>query len=215
MLAVQVGTGIAQGAKAGKARRQTERLGAAIPQEDPGVREMLNDIMLRRDYSEAGMTRMFGVQRRLAERGGAQIMANIRRSSGTAPGTTQQGLLRTQDIMQGGLHAAGAGADQQSMQYTAMAGPLVSDMADRKLSLQTYLRDFSAFQAAQHQQNSSAALTSATGLAAGLDLSSLGGGGAGKVGAPAGGGGRVGNPTGIDFTAPLRGPFDLEDPNYG
>jgi len=193
MLAVQVGTGIAQGAKAGKARRQTERLGAAIPQEDPGVREMLNDIMLRRDYSEAGMTRMFGVQRRLAERGGAQIMANIRRSSGTAPGTTQQGLLRTQDIMQGGL----------------------SDMADRKLSLQTYLRDFSAFQAAQHQQNSSAALTSATGLAAGLDLSSLGGGGAGKVGAPAGGGGRVGNPTGIDFTAPLRGPFDLEDPNYG
>jgi hypothetical protein len=196
-LAAQVGKGIYDSAQAGSLNRKSAALNAAIPHEDPGVRSFRDEIRQKRRYAEGGQTRMMGVQRRAAERGAAQTMSNISRTAGGAPGATQQGLLRSQNTMQQGISQAGAGADAMGLQLMGMEGPLVSDVADRTLSLQTYLRDQAGFQGAMRQQSANNAFSGTLGVLSMLDPQV--GGGTPKT-----------TPTGVPGAPNLAPPTNME-----
>lgn len=169
MAAAMIGKGIADGQKAKKERASADAANKAIPRQDPGVARHLADIKQRRQYAENGQSRLLALKRRMITNAGQQAQTNLLRGSGNAPGSAQQGLLRSQAVTQQGLSQAGAETEQLANQYLQMETPLISDMADRALSLDTYSRDSKAMQAAQTQQNSNNSISSGMGImAAGL-----------------------------------------------
>lgn len=167
-LAGQIGEGIAQQSKAKRLNSESRAINGQIPDVDPGVQTHLNDIRLRQQYAEHGQSSMLALKERLALNAGAQTGRNIQRASGTAPGATQQGLLRSQNQTQDALNAAAAQSEQLAPTYLGMQTPLINDVSDRRLSLRTYLRDQAGFQGAQAQQNANSAFTGAVGLAQGF-----------------------------------------------
>lgn len=167
MAAAMIGKGIADGQKAKNERAAADAANKAIPRQDPGVARHLADIKQRRQYAENGQSRLLALKRRMITNAGQQAQTNLIRGSGNAPGSAQQGLLRSQAVTQQGLSQAGAETEQLSNQYLQMETPLISDMADRALSLDTYNRDSKAMQAAQTQQNSNNSISSGMGIAAG------------------------------------------------
>lgn len=199
MAALTLGKGIAEGISGKKKEKEAARLHAAIPREDPGVRSLLNDIQLRQKYAENGQSRMLAYKNRVAENAGAQTGVNMVRSAGTSPGSVQQGLLRSQANTQSSLMRAGAESEALAPQYMAMRGPLVSDMADRKLALDQYPRDQAAFTGAQKRQNAENLIWGSLGLMSHL-APTLTGGGGGGIGAPK--------------TSPITAPPALDMPQY-
>lgn len=168
MAAAMIGKGIADGQKAKKERASADAANRAIPRQDPGIARHLADIKQRRQYAENGQSRLLALKRRMITNAGQQAQTNLLRGSGNAPGSAQQGLLRSQAVTQQGLSQAGAETEQLSNQYLQMETPLISDMADRALSLDTYNRDSKMMQAAQTQQNSNNSISSGVGLIAGM-----------------------------------------------
>lgn len=163
--------GILDSGKAAGAERQASDLAKGVMAEDPGTRSYLNDIVARRNYAEAGATRMNSLKRRDIEQAGVQTGANLRRASGGSAGTTIDALLRSQNMTERNLAQAGAETEALAPQYLGMQAPLVSDMADRRLSLQTYGRDQAAARAARYRSDANQNLMASMGVLAGLDYS--------------------------------------------
>lgn len=208
MAAASIGQGIAEGAKGRKDARNAKRLHDQIPQEDPGVRALLSATQLKQKYAENAQSRMLAYKRRIIENAGAQTAVNINRSSGTSPGVVQQGQLRSQNTTQQGLARAAADTEALGPQYFGMQAPLVSDIADRKLSLQYYPRDQAAMSSAQHGQNSINAILGAMSTLSRISPSLKGGGGGGAQKGTIGG--AKNNPL-TGFT-PTPGPVSLQRP---
>lgn len=168
-MAVQLGKGIMDQQRAKRESAKADALHAAIPREDAGVVGHLNDIRLRQRYAEDGASRLLSYKKDMIEGAGQQARSNLERGAGTSPGMLQQGLLRSQRQTQGALAQAGAESEALVPQYLNMQTPLIADIADRKLSLDSYLRDKSFFQGAQSQQNANTAFTGLMGLVSQLD----------------------------------------------
>lgn len=216
MLAAQIGKGIAEGGRARRLENRANAIHGQIPQVDPGVQGQLNDIRLRHAYAENGNSRMLAFKRRMIEDAGAQTGANITRAAGSAPGGVQQGLLRSQKQTQDALMGAGAQSEALAPQYLAMETPLISDIADRTLNLQSYLRDNAAFQGAQARQNSNNAITGAMGMLSMFDVNGLGSGGGATKSATANPGAQIGNPSALSsYVDPSMGPEVTGMPSVG
>lgn len=170
MMAAQIGKGLLDQGRANRQSARADALNAAIPHADPGVQNQLNMIRMRQRYAETGQSRIADFKRQMALDANEQAQSNLLRGAGTSPGALQQGMLRSQDQTQRALMQAGAESEQVAPQYMQMQTPLISDIADRTLSLQAYLRDKTAFQAAQTQQNANNAFTGAMGLASSFDI---------------------------------------------
>lgn len=170
MIAGQVGKGLMDQAKAKRENARADALNAAIPQVDPDVQAHLNNIRLHQSYAENGASRLLAYKKRTIEDAGEQARSNLEHGAGSSPGSLQQGFLRSQNLTQDALAKAGADSESLVPQYMNMETPLISDIADRKLSTQEYLRDKSAFQGAQDQQNANNAFTGAMGLASMFDV---------------------------------------------
>lgn len=175
LAAASIGKGIADDVRAGKQRKEAMRLHNAIPQEDPGVRSLLTEIAQRQKYAEFGQSAMLGAKRRMINDATEQGDVNLARSAGTSPGAAQQGILRSRVAGRGALAAAGAESENLGMGLLSMKAPLVSDIADRKLSLQTYLRDANSFQAETRQQNANNLIMGGLGVLSRLEPSFGGG----------------------------------------
>ena len=169
MMALQLGKGLIDNSAAKKQQAKADSLAGAIPRVDPGVQNHLNDLRMRTRYAETGMSKIAAYKKQTAENAGAQTATNLLRGAGTSPGALQQGLLRNEDRTQDALMRGGAESEAQAGQYFAMQTPLISDIADRGLSLDTYARDKASFTAAQTQQNANNALTGVMGLGSMLD----------------------------------------------
>lgn len=172
-MAAQLGKGLIDQGRANKMNALADRQNAAIPLVDPGIQAQLNEIRMRQRYAETGQSRIAALKRQMAMDANEQTQSNLLRGSGTSPGALQQGMLRSQNQTQRALMQAGAESEQLVPQYMQMETPLISDIADRALSLQQYLRDKTAFQSAQTQQNANTAITGAIGLMSDLDLDGL------------------------------------------
>ena len=173
LAAIQLGKGIADSSKAKKQSAAASAANKAIPVQDPGVVGHLNNIRMRRKYAENGTSRMLAVKRRMITNAGAQAGENLVRSAGDAPGGAQQAQLRSQAMTQDALASAGAESEAIGAQFLQMETPIVSDIADRSLSLGTYDRDQKAFTAAQTQQNSNTSIMSAFGNLAELGVEGM------------------------------------------
>jgi hypothetical protein len=170
LLAAQLGKGLLDNAKAKRENARADALNGAIPQVDPGIQAQLSAFQLKQRYAENGASRPLAYKKGMIEDAGEQTRSNLLRGAGTSPGMLQQGLLRSQDRTQDALTAAGAQSEGLGMQYEQMQTPLISDIADRTLSLQEYLRDKQNFQATQDQQNANNAITGALGAASAFGL---------------------------------------------
>jgi hypothetical protein len=149
----QIIAGAIQGGKAKKATAAAQAAHNAIPQVDPGVAALVNEFDARQKYAEAGNSRMLGVKRNMIDDTTEQGMANMRRATGSAPGTALIGITRLANAGARNKAIAGAETEQLGMKWAAMKGPYISDMADRSLAHKQYSRDLLAFQGAQHQTN--------------------------------------------------------------
>lgn len=176
MSAISLAKGIADNSAAKRQRAEARRLHDAIPNADPGVLDQLNQLRLRQRYAETGQSWLSNTRRQSIQDANAQTQVNLLRGSGTSPGSLQQGLLRSQVQTQNALQQAAAGDQQAAIQYMTMQTPLISDIADRTMSLQSYLRDNANFQSAQTQQNANNAITGALGTMASYGLKSAGAG---------------------------------------
>lgn len=168
MAAAMIGKGMADSNKAKKERSSAEAANRAISRQDPAIAAHLAEIKLKRQYAENGQSRLLALKRRMITNAGRQTQTNLLRGSGNAPGSAQQGLLRSQAMTQQGLSQAGVETEQQSLGLLNMQTPIINDMADRALSLDTYNRDSKMMQAAQTQQNSNNSISSGVGLIAGM-----------------------------------------------
>jgi len=170
MAAATIGKGIAEQSRANKLGREATAAANAIPKEDPGVRAHLNQIEQRERYANNGQLRTLAVKRDMINDAGEQAGRNLVRTAGTSPGSTQQALLRNQAVTQRGLAQAGAESEAIGLSLMNMRTPLIQDIADRTLSLQTYLRDQKAFGAAQAQQNANNLIAGGIGNLSGLEF---------------------------------------------
>ena len=169
LAAASIGKGIFDAAQGNKQMRRAEQLHAQIPEQDPGVSGALANVRQMRKYVESGMTRMNAYSNRQINNSTGQAMANQRRLAGASPGAAQQGMLRAQATGQNALMGVGARNEQMAGQLLGMETPLVSDMADRSLSLRTYLRDLNQFRGATRTQQGNNMFTGAMGIIAGVD----------------------------------------------
>lgn len=183
-VAAAIGAGVAiyqvihQANVAKREQKKADAAQAAIQQEDARVRSLADEIRQNRLNAERGQTAMLSYQRRMIGENSRNIGNNAARAAGSAPGATQQALLRTGQVEQASLAGAGAQTTQQGMQLFGLQTPLIQDMADRKLALQSYPRDAATFRSAQAQQNSNNAWSSAIGSLSGIKFDGMGGGGA-------------------------------------
>jgi hypothetical protein len=171
MAAASIGKGIADDMRAGKQRKEAMRLHNAIPQEDPGVRSLLTEIGQRQKYAEFGQGAMLAAKRRMIGDSTNQADVNIAKSAGTSPGAAQQGILRNRRSAAGALAMAGAESENLGIGLLSMKAPLVQDIADRKLSMQTYARDLNSFEAATRQQNANNLIMGGMGVLSRLEPS--------------------------------------------
>ena len=189
-VAAAIGAGVAiyqaihQANAAKKEQKKADAAQAAIQQEDVRVRSLADEIRQNRLNAERGQTAMLSYQRRMIGENSRNIGNNAVRAAGSAPGATQQALLRTGQVEQASLAGAGAQAAQQGMQLFGLQTPLIQDMADRKLALQSYPRDAATFRSAQAQQNSNNAWSSAIGSLSRIKFNGMGGAGAKSSTAP-------------------------------
>lgn len=226
--------GMFDSSRANKLENKALEANKNIPRQDAGVLSLLGDIQQKRRYAESGATKMMALKRGMIQDTMGQTQANLLRASGGNGGTVIDSLLRSQNIGGRAMAQAAADTEQLAPQYMAMQAPLVTDMADRKLSLDTYDRDLAMANAAQARRDANDNIWGAVGLLASADWSAgaagspdvpaslLGGNelkdaaagtsagatsrGASGIGAGIGGGSGVGGPV-DDMTAPY-------DPNF-
>lgn len=170
MAAFSIGQGIVEGQRGRSSTRSAMNRHNSIPTVDPGVRQQLNDFELRANYAEHGQNAMMGYRRNAITSAGVGADRAISRVSGTAPGATVQGILRNRAITADSLAEAGADSDRLGLQYRSMMTPLVTDIADRRLSMDYYLRDMDAMQGAQHTQNSNGLIQGGLGVLSQLEF---------------------------------------------
>lgn len=178
MAGVSVYQAIHQSNVAKKEQKKADAAQAAIQQEDPGVRSLADEIRQDQLNSKNGQTPMLSYQRRMIGENVRTIGNNAVRAAGSAPGATQQALLRTEQVGQSALAEAAAQEAARGISMYGIRVPLIQDMADRKLALQSYPRDAATFRSAQAQQNSNNAWSSAIGSLSGIKFDGMGGGGA-------------------------------------
>lgn len=151
-----------QGSEADKKQREYERLAKEIPLVDPGTQRFLNDLRFRRNALEAGTSSLFSGQRRNVEQAQAQTGANLARTTGGSTGTLIDALLRSQSRTNTAMEQIGGAQRQMANEFLMAEAPIIADMADRRLRLQSYSRDMANLQAAtaqqQQQLNTNAAL---------------------------------------------------------
>ena len=122
-------------------RKQYDQKAAAIPSVDPATMAFRDQVAMRRRMYDAGTNRISQTRMRLANQGMATTQANIARQTGGSAGGAIQGLLASQNVGQQNAMQALAPNDAASNQLLGMEQQLVDDMAQRRLSLQTYARD--------------------------------------------------------------------------
>ena len=153
--------GVQSGETAAK-QREYEKLAKSIPLVDPGTQKYLNDLRFRRQALEAGTSSLFSSQRRAVEQAQAQTDANLARTTGGSTGTLIDALLRSQTRTNTAMEQIGGAQRQMANQFLMAEAPIIADMADRRLRLQSYARDVAMTQAAtmqqQQQLNTNAAL---------------------------------------------------------
>lgn len=171
LITAAVGAGVAiwQTEEAKKQARKAEQARSRVESEDAGMRGLLNSLKQRQMYAEAGATKMSALKRRLAEESGAQTQANLARGAGGSGGGYIDSVLRSQNLTQRSLMQGAAETEQTADRYLQMQAPIVSDMADRRLSMQIGERDTLAGQSAAAQQNASSNVNAALGLLASMD----------------------------------------------
>lgn len=174
-----------QGGKAKRKSAEADRLHRQIPQQDPGMAGFLNDLRMKQRYAETGQSRIANLDRQEIRDANEQTQTNLLRGAGTSPGALQQGLLRSNNQTQRALAQVGARSEAAAGQYMQMQAPLISDIADRTLSLQTYLRDRTAFEGAAQQQQANNAIAGGLGLASSFDVNKWAKGGSAKQGVSA------------------------------
>lgn len=196
--------------KKARKKAEQEKLG-----DDPGMTSYLNTLRQRQAYAENGQTRMAALKRRMAEEAGAQTQANLARGAGGSSGTYIDSMLRSQNLTQRTLAQNAADTEATADRYLFAQAPLVSDMADRRLSLGTYARDVAAGQGAQAQQNQNANLNAALGLLATMDFSGQGANGAAPTqSALSGYNANAYNGIGVSYSGMPSGAHAAQ-PNYG
>jgi hypothetical protein len=156
----QIAGGMIGQGKAKKLDKQSEDIHRGIPNADPGVMAHLNEIRLQRRFAESGNSRQMAFQRRGLLNSQSQSDANLLRASGGAPGTAIDAILRNKIGTQEAMVGAGAAEAQRGMHLLGMEGPIVQDMSDRAMSLQTYLRDKKHLKAQTDRQSSNNMISS-------------------------------------------------------
>lgn len=223
--ALSLGQGIMEGARGKRSLRAGLQAHANIPEQDPGVRAKLAELTQKAEYANNGQGRMLTYKRDAITDAGVNADLNIQRSAGDSPGGGIEAILRNRNVTAQSLARAGAESEAIGAQYTAMTVPLVSDIADRTMSLRGTLRDHHMLNAAQREQNSNGliwgALATATRFAP-----SLSGGGSPPAndtfsppmvpssGLPFGPG-LGGDSIETDWTNPAANPFSLPDSLIG
>ena len=176
MAAASLGKGIFDSVKAGKMERKADALAAQIPMEDKGIRGYLDELRTQRQYAMSGATKMMAFKRRMIEDSQKSINSNLLRSAGGSSGGLMQGLLASGNIAQRNLMGAAAQSEQQGLQLLGMEGPVISDMSDRRLSLQTYARDVANARAAARRQDANSNIMGSLGAITSMDMGGFGGG---------------------------------------
>lgn len=225
--ALALGQGLMQASKGKSATRTGLGQHAAIPGVDPAVGSLIAELELKSKYADAGQSRMLGYKRNMITNAGVQGDNNLSRVAGSSPGSALEAMLRNRNVTAQSLARAGAESEGLGASYTAMRAPLVQDMADRKLSLSTYLRDYNMMKGAQHTQNANNAFSGTMGILSQLDLGSLGkagggGGGGGMFTPPMSAGNGLPAAPGIggdamewDWSQPPGNAFSLPDATFG
>jgi hypothetical protein len=147
---------------------QKKAKSALFEKEDAQQRALLNSLRQRQRYAEAGASRMSALKKRMLEESGAQTQANIARGVGGSSGGYIDALLRSQNITQRQQMQGAAETEETADRYLMSQAPIVSDMADRRLSLQTYARDVASGRAAALQQGGDRNIMAGVGMLAGM-----------------------------------------------
>ena len=174
--------GAVQGNEAKKAREKAERAAAEIPREDPAMAQYLGDMRRHRRHLLAGTGSLFSAQKRAIDQSQAQTGANLARTTGGSSGTLIDALLRSQSQTDRSIDEA---FGQQSMlaadNFNAQL-PVIANMTDRRLRLDSYGRDLAMMNAATLEQANNANFSG--GMANLGSLGSLTGGGGPKTANP-------------------------------
>jgi len=164
-----------QGNEAKKAREKAERAAAEIPREDPAMASYLGDMRRHRRHLLAGTSSLFGVQKRAIEQAQAQTGANLARTTGGSSGTLIDALLRSQGQTNRSLSEASAGQQMLAAENFNAQLPVIANMTDRRLRLDSYGRDLAMMRAATLEQANNANFSG--GMANLSSMGSLTGGG--------------------------------------
>lgn len=166
----EIGTGIAGMVSAGKQRREGRALfdksmreHAKVPLNDPEQMRLLSGIQQRQLAMEAGTSKMMGTRIRQAQSALAQTQANAARGAGGSAGTLMDVLTRAQRQTGEIINEGAAQEQQQALGLLGMQGGLVTDMAQRRLAHQKYLRDLYAARGAGMMQDAAVNQTGALG----------------------------------------------------
>ena len=156
-------------------RKQYDQKDAAIPSVDPATMAFRDQVAMRRRMYDAGTNRIAQNRMRLANQGMATTQANIARQTGGSAGGAIQGLLASQNVGQQNAMQALAPNDAASNQLLGMEQQLVDDMAQRRLSLQTYARDVAMSEYALSRQGAERNMMAAAGMMPQLRFGQKGG----------------------------------------
>lgn len=163
--------GIVDGGRAGRMEKDAQDAARRVQRDDPGMTKLLQEIGDRQRYAENGTSKMMAYKRGLIQDSQNAYQQGVFQSSGGNAGAVVDSLLAGQGLSNRSKLQAAAETEQLAPQYLAMKQPIVSDQADRRLSLQLYDRDTASARAARARSDSNRNIYGAMAMLGGVDWS--------------------------------------------
>lgn len=148
--------GYAQDEKAEQAKAEAEKLAKSVPNVDPRMLSHLQDIELKQKYLAAGTSSEFQIGKRNIDQINATTGSNLARTTGGNSAALIDALLGSERQADSKLNELTSDLATQGIGMTNMKTPIISDMADRTLSLQLASADRAASYAAELQRDNQA-----------------------------------------------------------
>lgn len=163
--------GIVDGGRAGRMEKDAQDAARRVQRDDPGMTKLLQEIGDRQRYAENGTSKMMAYKRGLIQDSQNAYQQGVFQSSGGNAGAVVDSLLAGQGLSNRSKLQAAAETEQLAPQYLAMKQPIVSDQADRRLSLQLYDRDTASARAARARSDSNRNIYGAIAMLGSVDWS--------------------------------------------
>lgn len=148
--------GYAQDEKAEQAKAEAEKLAKSVPNVDPRMLSHLQDIELKQKYLAAGTSSEFQIGKRNIDQINATTGSNLARTTGGNSAALIDALLGSERQADSKLNELTSDLATQGIGMMNMKTPIISDMADRTLSLQLASADRAASYAAELQRDNQA-----------------------------------------------------------